>query len=211
MIREDRQILIVRFRSSNILPPSIIINPARAIKHRVESPVHDCTKRKCEKKKRREKPHNREPYRPHKMGKRSGKKPLAFLSRKLRLSKRSDSPLLAVSGHPSSINNSTEATTAVLGAGAKNIKKKIGQRLWIRFDRTGQSEILECDKSVIIKRAGIPARDLRILGPVFSQSSNILGELPVLSLQSLIQIIFYGVWGVVYCSEKERKKAIICI
>ncbi|KAL5704080.1 Magnesium transporter MRS2-4 [Ranunculus cassubicifolius] len=31
-------------------------------------------------------------------------------------------------------------------------------------------------KSAIIKRASIPARDLRILGPVFSQSSNILAR-----------------------------------
>lgn len=118
------------------------------------------------------------------MGKRSGKKPFAFLSRKLRSSKRSESPPFPISGRPSSINPSIEATTAVLGAGAgvKNIKKKTGPRLWMRFDRTGQSEILECDKSVIIKRAGIPARDLRILGPVFSQSSNILGELPLLLL-----------------------------
>ncbi|KAF3321175.1 putative magnesium transporter MRS2-G [Carex littledalei] len=111
------------------------------------------------------------------MGKRSGKKPIASLLRKLRPSKRSDSSPLQTSGRPSPINSSTEATTAaVLGAGAKNIKKKTGPRLWMRFDRTGQSEILECDKSVIIRRAGIPARDLRILGPVFSQSSNILAR-----------------------------------
>ncbi|EHA8588888.1 putative Magnesium transporter MRS2-4 [Cocos nucifera] len=46
----------------------------------------------------------------------------------------------------------------------------------MRFDREGQSEILECDKNAIIKRAAIPARDLRILGPVFSHSSNILAR-----------------------------------
>ncbi|XP_078155628.1 putative magnesium transporter MRS2-G [Carex rostrata] len=111
------------------------------------------------------------------MGKRSGKKPIASLLRKFRPSKRSDSSPLLTYGRPSPINSSTEATTAaVLSAGAKSIKKKTGPRLWMRFDRTGQSEILECDKSVIIRRAGIPARDLRILGPVFSQSSNILAR-----------------------------------
>lgn len=58
---------------------------------------------------------------------------------------------------------------------AKPKKKGGGARLWMRFDRFGESELFECDKTTIIKRAGIPARDLRILGPVFSNSSNILG------------------------------------
>lgn len=35
---------------------------------------------------------------------------------------------------------------------------------------------MELDKGAIIKLAGIPTRDLRILGPVFSQSSNILAR-----------------------------------
>lgn len=57
------------------------------------------------------------------------------------------------------------------------VKKKAGgARLWMRFDRLGQSELMECDKSVIIKRVSIPARDLRILGPIFSHSSTILGN-----------------------------------
>lgn len=61
------------------------------------------------------------------------------------------------------------------GVLSKVRKKIVGSRLWMRFDRFGQSEVLECDKSVIIKRAAIPARDLRILGPVFSHSASILG------------------------------------
>ncbi|KAL9141233.1 hypothetical protein ABFS82_14G089600 [Erythranthe guttata] len=57
------------------------------------------------------------------------------------------------------------------------VKKKAGgARLWMRMDRLGQSELIECDKSVIIKRVSIPARDLRILGPIFSQSSSILAR-----------------------------------
>ncbi|CAA6658904.1 unnamed protein product [Spirodela intermedia] len=55
-------------------------------------------------------------------------------------------------------------------------KKTAGSRLWMRFDLTGKTELLECDKSVIIQRAGIPPRDLRILGPVFSHSSNIIAR-----------------------------------
>ncbi|KAJ3696466.1 hypothetical protein LUZ61_000171 [Rhynchospora tenuis] len=110
------------------------------------------------------------------MGKRSGKKPLAFLSRKLRLTKQSELLLSPVSGQPSPINTSAKATPSVKGAGFKSVKKKTGSRLWMRFDRTGQSEILECDKSMIIRWTGIPARDLRVLGPIFSQSSNILAR-----------------------------------
>jgi magnesium transporter len=46
----------------------------------------------------------------------------------------------------------------------------------MRLDRWGSSEIVELDKATIIRRAGLPPRDLRILGPVFSHSSSILGE-----------------------------------
>ncbi|XP_057852737.2 magnesium transporter MRS2-4 isoform X3 [Cryptomeria japonica] len=55
-------------------------------------------------------------------------------------------------------------------------KNKPGTRLWMRFDAGGNSEVLECDKHMIMKRVSIPARDLRILGPVFSHSANILAR-----------------------------------
>ncbi|CAH8342044.1 unnamed protein product [Eruca vesicaria subsp. sativa] len=68
----------------------------------------------------------------------------------------------------------TPITPAAVVSKAK--KKAGGTRLWMRFDRTGAMEVVECDKSTIIKRASVPARDLRILGPVFSHSSNILAR-----------------------------------
>ncbi|MED6131008.1 Magnesium transporter MRS2-4 [Stylosanthes scabra] len=58
----------------------------------------------------------------------------------------------------------------------KGKKKTGGARLWMRFDRTGRSEIVELDKNAIIRHAAIPARDLRILGPIFSHSSHILAR-----------------------------------
>ncbi|GAB2283551.1 Magnesium transporter MRS2-4 [Dionaea muscipula] len=61
-------------------------------------------------------------------------------------------------------------------AAGKGKRKAGGARLWMRFDRNGQSELIEWDKTDVIKRVSIPARDLRILGPVFSQSSNILAR-----------------------------------
>ncbi|KAK4254422.1 hypothetical protein QN277_009807 [Acacia crassicarpa] len=51
-----------------------------------------------------------------------------------------------------------------------------GTRLWMRFDPSGQSELVELDRNAIINRAAIPARDLRFMGPIFSQSSNILAR-----------------------------------
>ncbi|KAA8545497.1 hypothetical protein F0562_020281 [Nyssa sinensis] len=73
------------------------------------------------------------------------------------------------------VNNSISAMVAT-EASNKPKKKAGGARLWMRFDRFGQSELIECDKNTIIKRVSIPARDLRILGPVFSHSSNILAR-----------------------------------
>ncbi|KAF3444446.1 hypothetical protein FNV43_RR14138 [Rhamnella rubrinervis] len=75
-------------------------------------------------------------------------------------------------------SNNSLVSPGVGGAMAvgKGKKKTGGARLWMRFDRSGQSELVECDKSTIIRRASIPARDLRILGPVFSHSSNILAR-----------------------------------
>lgn len=75
-----------------------------------------------------------------------------------------------------SANNSIAAAMVSAAAAGKAKKKAGGARLWMRFDKFGQSELIECDKSTIIKRVSIPARDLRILGPVFSHSSNILAR-----------------------------------
>lgn len=89
---------------------------------------------------------------------------------------------------------------AVVGKGKK---KAIGARLWMRFDRTGAMEVVECDKSTIIKRASVPARDLRILGPVFSHSSNILGnilDLPLYIISSTVMNTFY-LW---FCAAREK-------
>ncbi|KAL8161478.1 hypothetical protein V2J09_012967 [Rumex salicifolius] len=82
---------------------------------------------------------------------------------------------------PQSNTNEFTAADGISSAGAvagtsKPKKKTGGARLWMKFDRDGQSEAIECDKSAIIKRVSIPARDLRILGPLFSHSSNILAR-----------------------------------
>ncbi|CAJ1938329.1 unnamed protein product [Sphenostylis stenocarpa] len=74
------------------------------------------------------------------------------------------------------VTASPETAAAGVGALTKVKKKTGGARLWMRFDRSGRSELVEWEKNAIIHHAGIPARDLRILGPVFSHSSNILAR-----------------------------------
>ncbi|KAJ0984286.1 hypothetical protein J5N97_002642 [Dioscorea zingiberensis] len=112
------------------------------------------------------------------MGRRSGKKSacVSCFSRRSRSAKRIEMlPIVASPTNPSP-NASNPSKSHGSLAPAKAGKKKTGSRLWMRFDRTGNSEVMEWDKSAILKRVSIPARDLRILGPVFSQSSNILAR-----------------------------------
>ncbi|XP_077213071.1 magnesium transporter 6 [Tasmannia lanceolata] len=99
-----------------------------------------------------------------------GKRKFSFRRKFLPVNKTEMQPL-----EPSS-NKTTDGKLAGVPAPPVKTKKKTGSRLWMRFDRSGQSEVIECDKSAIVKRVSIPARDLRILGPVFSHSSNILAR-----------------------------------
>ncbi|PIN26943.1 Magnesium transporters: CorA family [Handroanthus impetiginosus] len=88
---------------------------------------------------------------------------------KLTFRRRKKAVPLPIPPPPPAIEATTTSKTVVK-------KKAGGSRLWMRMDRWGQSELIECDKSVIIKRVSIPARDLRILGPIFSHSSSILAR-----------------------------------
>ncbi|RDX67346.1 Magnesium transporter MRS2-4, partial [Mucuna pruriens] len=81
------------------------------------------------------------------------------------------------SGTTASPDDNSRLTTAAGATALTKAKKKTGgARLWMRFDRCGRSELVEWEKNAIIRHAAIPARDLRILGPVFSHSSNILAR-----------------------------------
>ncbi|KMT00837.1 hypothetical protein BVRB_9g221120 [Beta vulgaris subsp. vulgaris] len=103
-----------------------------------------------------------------------GKNPLSFrrtISRRRNNRKVVPPENSAIEIVPTTKNDDVAGTSA-----SKGKKKMGGARLWMKFDKFGQSELIEWDKSAIIKRVGIPARDLRILGPVFSQSSNILAR-----------------------------------
>ncbi|XP_038694451.1 magnesium transporter MRS2-1-like [Tripterygium wilfordii] len=55
-------------------------------------------------------------------------------------------------------------------------KRGQGLRSWIRVDASGNSQIIEVDKFTMMRRCDLPARDLRLLDPLFVYPSTILGR-----------------------------------
>lgn len=55
-------------------------------------------------------------------------------------------------------------------------RKGIGTRVWLVVSESGQSHIEEVGKHSIMRRTGLPARDLRVLDPMLSYPSSILGR-----------------------------------
>ncbi|WCJ21633.1 Magnesium transporter MRS2-2 [Euphorbia peplus] len=75
---------------------------------------------------------------------------------------------------------------------AASLKKKTAvSRSWILLDHNGHSTILDVDKYAIMRRVQIHARDLRILDPLLSYPSTILGRdrAIVLNLEHIKAII----------------------
>ncbi|EHA8590207.1 magnesium transporter MRS2-1 [Cocos nucifera] len=55
-------------------------------------------------------------------------------------------------------------------------KRGQGLRSWIRVDSIGNHQVIEVDKFTIMRRCDLPARDLRLLDPLFVYPSTILGR-----------------------------------
>ncbi|KAF0902823.1 hypothetical protein E2562_019138 [Oryza meyeriana var. granulata] len=98
-------------------------------------------------------------------------------------------PLLLQRGHPSHVASvsSPSLPTAPPGfAGRRfpggldvpNLKKRgAGTRSWIRVEAaTASVQTLEVDKATMMRRCELPARDLRLLDPLFVYPSTILGR-----------------------------------
>lgn len=55
-------------------------------------------------------------------------------------------------------------------------RQGIGTRVWLMISDTGDSRLDEVSKHQIMRRTGLPARDLRALDPVLSYPSSIFGR-----------------------------------
>ena len=55
-------------------------------------------------------------------------------------------------------------------------RKGIGIRPWLVVLESGQSHLEELGKHSVMRRTGLPGRDLRVLDPVLSYPSTILGR-----------------------------------
>ncbi|KAG6511519.1 hypothetical protein ZIOFF_029587 [Zingiber officinale] len=84
-----------------------------------------------------------------------------------------------------------EAFLAAADAQVSLKKKTAAARSWILFDSAGKDTILDVDKYAIMHRVQIHARDLRILDPLLSYPSAILGRegAIVLNLEHIKAII----------------------
>ncbi|PON66326.1 Magnesium transporter [Trema orientale] len=63
-----------------------------------------------------------------------------------------------------------------LNVGGGLRKKGTGVRPWLLVDSTGSAQVVEAGKHAIMRRTGLPARDLRILDPLLSYPSTVLGR-----------------------------------
>ncbi|KAH7518128.1 hypothetical protein FEM48_Zijuj09G0139000 [Ziziphus jujuba var. spinosa] len=63
-----------------------------------------------------------------------------------------------------------------LPVGGGHRKKGTGVRPWLLLDSIGQAQVVEAGKHAIMRRTGLPARDLRILDPLLSYPSTVLGR-----------------------------------
>lgn len=82
------------------------------------------------------------------------------------------------------------AAVAVVDPQAVVAVKKKSSRSWVLLDATGQATVLDVDKYAIMHRVHIHARDLRIVDPLLSYPSAILGRdrAIVLNLEVLLLI-----------------------
>lgn len=86
-------------------------------------------------------------------------------------------PASAINLRDSSFRPSASGRQPFHGVDVLGLKKRgQGLRSWIRVDVSGNSQIIEVDKFSMMRRCDLPARDLRLLDPLFVYPSTILGR-----------------------------------
>uniref|UniRef100_A0A803P0D4 Magnesium transporter n=2 Tax=Cannabis sativa TaxID=3483 RepID=A0A803P0D4_CANSA len=86
-------------------------------------------------------------------------------------------PASAMNLRESSYRPSPSGRQPFQGVDVVGLKKRgQGIRSWIRVDSSGNSQVIEVDKFTMMRRCDLPARDLRLLDPLFVYPSTILGR-----------------------------------
>ncbi|KAK4485822.1 hypothetical protein RD792_008469 [Penstemon davidsonii] len=86
-------------------------------------------------------------------------------------------PASAINLRDSSYRPSASGRLPFHGVDVSGLKKRgQGLRSWIRVDTSGNSQVIEVDKFTMMRRCDLPARDLRLLDPLFVYPSTILGR-----------------------------------
>lgn len=71
-------------------------------------------------------------------------------------------------------------------------KKTVVSRSWMLLDSSGHGTLLDLDKYAIMRRFPINARDLRILDPMLSYPSTILGREKAIVLNLEVRLNFFS-------------------
>ena len=71
------------------------------------------------------------------------------------------------------------------------VKKNTSSRNWIMMDCSGEKTVLDVDKYAIMHRVQIHARDLRILDPLLSYPSTILGRERAIVLNLEVHLFYF--------------------
>ena len=86
-------------------------------------------------------------------------------------------PQSAINLRDASYRTSASGHQPFQGMDLLGLKKRgQGLRSWIRVDISGNSQVIEVDKFTMMRRCDLPARDLRLLDPLFVYPSTILGR-----------------------------------
>lgn len=87
---------------------------------------------------------------------------------------RSSYPPPPLPKHPPPTEDDTDPIRTATTTGLR--KKATGTRPWLVLDSSAQTHVMEAGKHSIMRKTGLPARDLRILDPLLSYPSTVLGR-----------------------------------